>query len=359
MHLNPNIDQARKNHTAWWNRKGMVLNLCAPKANPPVTEIPPTPSDARSRWTDLSYRVRSAQHDMANMAFYADAPVVFNTTFGPGTLAEILGAKPVYEPTTVWYETCISDPDTYGSIRFNPQNNASLDLHMRFIDEAIRRSGGQFTVAMGDIIENLDTLASMRGSQELLMDLVERPDWVHARQREILQAFKEVFELFYIRTRDELNGNAFVFDIWGPGRTCKVQCDFCCMISPAMFGEFVVPYLTQQCDWLDYSMYHLDGETALHHVDALLAIESLDAIQWTPLGASGQSDISPTGGHPLWFDLYKRIKAGGKAVQASWVKAHEIVPLIDAVGPEGLYISAMAPDEATAEKIVQQVEQYR
>ena len=56
------------------------------------------------------------------------------------------------------------------------------------------------------------------------------------------------------------------------------------------------------------------------------------------MGAAGQSNVSHTGGHPQWYDLYRRIKAGGKSVQAVGVKPEEVVPLLDAVGPEGMYI---------------------
>lgn len=359
MNLNPNIEQAKKNHLAWWNRKGLVLNLTSPKRNPTVKELTNVPKDRVRLWTDVVLRCDGAEYDMGKTAYFADALPMLQTTFGPGSLAEMLGAKPVYEPSTVWYEPCIAAPDACKPIRFDPRNNASLDLHMRFVDEAMRRSGGRYMVAMSDLIENLDTLASLRGSEPLLLDLVERPQWVHQRQEEILQAFIEVFDLFYRKTKDEQGGNAFIFDTWGPGRTCKVQCDFSCMISAPMFREFVVPYLARQCDWLDYSMHHFDGETALQHLDALLSIESLDAIEWTPMGAYGGSDVSHTGGHPQWYDLYRRIKAGGKSVQAVGVKPEEVVPLIEAVGPEGLYVWTKAPDEDAAQKLVEQVQQFR
>jgi hypothetical protein len=359
MNLNPNIEQAKKNHLAWWNRKGMVLNVKSPKRNAHPKDVVGVPTGVEARWTDLRVRCEGAEYDMAKTAYFADSLPLLCTTFGPGSLAEMLGAKPVYEPVTIWYEPCIADPDACKPIRFSPHNNASLDLHMRFIDEAMSRSGGRFMVAMSDLIENLDTLASLRGSEPLLTDLIERPQWIHQRQEEILQAFIEVFELFYQKTKDAQGGNAFIFDIWGPGRTCKVQCDFSCMISASMFREFVVPYLSRQCDFLDYSMYHLDGETALQHLDALLSIESLDAIEWTPMGAYGGSPVSHTGGHPQWYDLYRRIKAGGKSVQALGVKLEEVVPLLDAVGPEGMYVMTNAPDEEAAQKLVEQVQQYR
>jgi hypothetical protein len=122
----------------------------------------------------------------------------------------------------------------------------------------------------------------------------------------------------------------------------KVQCDFSCMIGPEMFKEFVVPPLAEQCARLDYSMYHLDGTQAVHHLDALLAIDSLDAIEWTP-----QAGL-PGGGDPQWYDIYRRIKAAGKSVQALGVGLNEIEPLIDAVGPEGLYIMCWHDKEAEA-----------
>ena len=46
----------------------------------------------------------------------------------------------------------------------------------------------------------------------------------------------------------------------------------------------------------------------MRHLPALLEIEELNAIQWTP--GVGQ----PQGGDPCWYDLYKRIRAGGKAI---------------------------------------------
>jgi hypothetical protein len=165
------------------------------------------------------------------------------------------------------------------------------------------------------------------------MDLLERPDWVKDQIARINQCFFEVYDAMLPYARDSWGGTTYTaFGLWAQGKVAKVQCDFSCMISSKMFQEFVVPSLTEQCAWIDYSMYHLDGTTALHHLDSLLEIEPLDAIQWTP-GAG-----HPGGGSPEWYDIYRRIKAAGKSVQAIDVAPAEIAPLIDAVGPEGMYI---------------------
>jgi len=71
---------------------------------------------------------------------------------------------------------------------------------------------------------------------------------------------------------------------------------------------------------------------AIRHLDAILEIPELKAVQWTP--GYGQ----PQGGDPCWYDLYRRIKAAGKAVMPCWVRPDELKPLLDAVGPEGLNI---------------------
>ena len=96
-------------------------------------------------------------------------------------------------------------------------------------------------------------------------------------------------------------------------------------------------------------MFHLDGTQAIPHLDNLLAIEPLDAIEWTP--QAGQ----PGGGSPIWYDLYRRIKAGGKSVQAIGVKYDEVEPLIDAVGSEGMYIMTSAKTEQEARDLLRRV----
>jgi hypothetical protein len=41
------------------------------------------------------------------------------------------------------------------------------------------------------------------------------------------------------------------------------------------------------------------------------------------------------------------------------VEPEEVVPLLDAVGPDGLFIMTHAPDERAAEQLLTDVEPYR
>ena len=84
---------------------------------------------------------------------------------------------------------------------------------------------------------------------------------------------------------------------------------------------------------MDYTLYHLDGVGAIRHLPALLEIDEIDAIQWTP--GVGQ----PQGGSPQWYDLYRQILDAGKSVEANWVEPDEIASLLDACGTNGIQIN--------------------
>ncbi len=164
----------------------------------------------------------------------------------------------------------------------------------------------------------------------------------------------DVYERIRQRVADPWGGTTWAcFRIWGAGRTAKVQCDSSAGFSPSMFRRFVVPALSEQCRWLDNSLYHLDGLQCIVHVDELLSIPELDAIQWT--AGAGR----PGGGDPSWYPLYRRIMAGGKGVMATAVLPHEVIPLLDAVGPRGLFIMVEAESEQQARALEEKVDAYR
>lgn len=343
-------ETAQELFEAWWARKGLALYVTAPKDEPwEIVPTPEPPPSVEERRLDPEFRLAQAMHWMSRTYFGGVAFPFFETEIGPGSLGTFLGSEPDFAPDTVWYRPLAQEPEDWPHLVFDPENSW-FRHHMALIETGARAANGRFLVGIPDLIENVDTLAQLRDSQTLMMDFVERPEWVKAKLWEINRVYFDAFEAMSRPIRDARGGNAFAaFQIWGPGRTAKIQCDASAMFSPAMFAEFVVPALTEQCEWLDYSMYHLDGTQCICHLDQLLSIDSLDAIEWTPqAGVEG-------GGSPRWYDLYRRIKAGGKSVQAIGVQYDEVLPLIDAVGPEGLYVMTTAPNESAARKLVEAI----
>ncbi len=351
-----NWETARRNHEAWWRGDGLVLWVTAPR-EAPVEDVPEPdpPRDLYERWFDAGFRLRREVYRLSRTYFGGDAFPLFSCISAAGDLAAYLGCEVNLSPRTVWCDPCIGEPpEASGPVRLNRVSRAFRD-HLAMVRLAARESRGRWLVVMPDLVENVDILSAMRGPQTLMFDLVDRPDWVVEKVAEINRAYFEAFDAFADEVRDAHGGNAFIFNVWGPGRTAKVQCDACAMFGPRMFRRCVVPALTEQCRWLDFAMYHLDGEDCLPNLDELLAIEPLQAIEWTPRRLS----VGDSGGHPDHWPLYRRILDAGKAVQAIAVEYDEVIPLLDACGGKGMFISTSAPTESAARELAVKADAYR
>lgn len=341
--------EARAALTRWWAGDGLAIHVTAPLDEPRGDFPPPLPPPSlATRWLDPNWRIAASLRRLARTFYGGVAFPHFDTNIGPGSLGLFLGCDGRLAPDTVWYEPVMAEPETRC---LTPDLEGEWwRRHMALIEAGLAVAEGRFLVSVPDLIENLDTLIQLRGTEKTLLDCVERPGWVEDRIREINAAFFECFDRIADRVRDPWGGNSWcAFEIWGTGRTAKVQCDFACAISPSMFRRFVTPCLTEQCAWLDNSLFHLDGTQALPHLDNLLAIDELDAIEWTP-----QAGL-PGGGSPNWYALYRRIRAGGKGVQAVGVAYDEVEPLLDAVGPDGMFVITSAPSETAARELLRRV----
>lgn len=352
----PNWPEARAHHIAWWKREGLVLGMWgAPLGARPWENGVDLPAPGLVEgYADGGARAARNHQALARCAFPADVLPLSNADIGPGSLALVLGCEAGFSPETVWFEPIwkdVAEPEALSPLRFDP-NARWWRVHEETLRAAAELGRGKYLAACPDLVENLDILCALRDPQTALLDMIERPDWVKRTIHDINQAWFAVYDRIYEIIKDPEGGAAFgAFCLWGPGKTAKVQCDAAAMISPAMFREFVVPALTEQCEWLDYAVFHLDGPQCLCHLDALLEIEALDAIEWTPLAAN-------EGGRPRWHDLYRRILAAGKSVQVL-SPVEDIIPLLDAIGGKGVHILTHFRDPAQAEAVAQAVEPYR
>lgn len=222
----------------------------------------------------------------------------------PNCLALFLGCEGKESPGTVWCEPCMESPED-ARFEYDP-DNIYWQFSLRLGRELLRAGKGKFLIQFPDLIEGLDTLAAMRGTEPLLIDLIERPEWIHSCLKQITPLYFRYYDVLYDMYRDEVGGSNFW--MWAPGRMAKFQCDFSAMISPAMFGEFMVPVLREMTERVSYSMYHWDGPGAIPHHDHLLSIPRLNMIQWTAGDGAEPSD------HRRWWPLYHKTVDAGKKI---------------------------------------------
>ena len=347
-----NLEETKQRYINWWNHKGIILNMWEhfQEGVQPHAEITPPAlaKDLSQKWFDPQWRAEYLDWYVAHSSLKADILPVANTQLGPGSLAAILGGVFEGGEDTIWIHP---NPDFTDEIVFNPEHPNWI-LHKELLKACKAKANGHYFVGMPDLMEGLDVLAALKGTDRVLLDTVMQPEILEQQMQQINDIYFKVFDELYdiIREGDEM---AFCyFSSWAPGKMSKLQSDISTMISQDDYRRFVQPFIREQCQKIDYTLYHLDGVGAMHHLPALLEIEELNAIQWTP----GVGE--PQGGSPKWYDLYKKILAGGKSVMACWVTLDELKPLLDHIGADGVHLEMDFHNEKEVEQAMRIVEEY-
>ena len=347
-----NLEETKQRYINWWNHKGIILNMWEhfqEGVQPHAEIMPPAPAkDLSQKWFAPQWRAEYLDWYVAHSSLKADILPVANTQLGPGSLAAILGGVFEGGEDTIWIHP---NPDFTDEIVFNPEHPNWI-LHKELLKACKAKANGHYFVGMPDLMEGLDVLAALKGTDRVLLDTVMQPEILEQQMQQINDIYFKVFDELYdiIREGDEM---AFCyFSSWAPGKMSKLQSDISTMISQDDYRRFVQPFIREQCQKIDYTLYHLDGVGAMHHLPALLEIEELNAIQWTP----GVGE--PQGGSPKWYDLYKKILAGGKSVMACWVTLDELKPLLDHIGADGVHLEMDFHNEKEVEQAMRIVEEY-
>ena len=348
-----NLEETQRRYVDWWNHKGIILNMWEhfQEGVTPHADVPePAPCrDLNQRWFDPEWRADYLDWYVAHSSLLADMLPVANTQLGPGSLAAILGGVFEGGEDTIWIHP---NPNYTDDIRFDPSHPNWL-LHKQLLQACKRKAQGHYYVGMPDLMEGLDVLAALKGTDQVLLDTVMHPERLEQQMQQINDIYFQVFDELYdiIREGDEM---AFCyFSSWAPGKMSKLQSDISTMISQDDYRRFVQPFIRQQCQKIDYTLYHLDGVGAMHHLDAILEIDELNAIQWTP----GVGE--PQGGSPKWYDLYRRILAHGKSIMACWVTLPELRPLLDNIGGDGVHLEMDFHNEREVEQAMTIVDDFR
>lgn len=348
-----NWEESKKRYVDWWEGRGLLISMWEhlEKEGTPYEEVPePVPArDLQQFWLDAEWRAEYLHYTLSRSSFLADIPPVANTHLGPGSLAAILGAKLDPGEDTIW-------------IRQNPghENKLELDednpwwrLHLDLLRACKKNAAGKYFVGCPDLVEGLDVLASLRGTDRVMTDMLMQPEVLKEELAQVNRVYFEVFDRIYDIIQEEGEMAFCYFSLWGTGTVSKLQSDISVMISEADFRQFALPYFEEQCRKIDFTLYHLDGVDAIRHLDAVLEIPQLNAVQWTP----GYGE--PQGGDPKWYGLYRKILEAGKSLMPCWVRVEELKSLLDNVGAEGLNILMDFKTEKDIEAALKIADEYR
>lgn len=333
-------DKAFKKYNEFWameNHDRPLLCINAPRPGR-REEIPYT--SIEDQWLNTEKILQNARIRFEGTYYAGERLPTYNPNLGPDSFGALLGCDITLGADTSWAHPVNKN---YAEMSPFPLQKDGIwwkrltDLAKAAVDDA----KGDYLVGLPDIHAGADALVSLRSPEQLCLDMIEQPEAVSSAVMQIWEGAREVYQVFYDICRPNQKGSISWAGIWHPGLWYITSCDFICMISKEMFSAFIEKELKAQLDFLEASIFHLDGPNALRHLDALLAIPKLKGIQWVP-GAGGASQ-------PEWLPVLQKIQAAGKCLQIH-IRPEDLPFLLENLKPEGLHMSfaCSTPEEADA-----------
>ncbi len=303
----------------------------------------------KARWWDTDYQIELFEHHLKNSVYHAETFPVFWPNLGPEVYTAFYGAELEYKEVTSYAGPIIEDWSQMGSVSFNRDNP-----YFRKIEEmtfaALERCKGKYLVGYTDLHPGMDCAAAFRGPEQLCMDLLLEPDEVKKLIDLSSRDFQMIFDHFDAILKTHGQPSVTWMGIPSFGKMHIPSCDFSTMIAPEQFEEFVLPIIQKEVKGMTHNVFHVDGKGVARHIDYLLAIPEINALQWV----QGVGDDLPV---MQWVKLIKKIQAAGKSVVVD-LSISELDPFMKEIRPEGIFL-CIAADPAIQPDIIRRVEKWR
>lgn len=355
--------QAVQRINAWWNHAVIdrpVVQVTAPKAGNSFQEwskifAAPTdsPENMRDWFTDVD-KVSERNEKFVYSTYWGGEAIPYVlpvSVYMVAITAAYLGCPYKFAPGSgsVWAEPVIEDWDRLPDLEFDPDNEW-WQISKKLLDAVSARAKGKYAVGVPDLNAPGEVLALLRGTERLLVDFTERdPEIFKQALEKINFAWLRSWQASIGVIHQWVDGFMYWIGVWSDRPSIDLQCDISCMISAKMFDDIFLPYIEQQTQWVERTIYHLDGPGAIRHLESLLDLPRLSGIQWVP--GAGSPPMSK------WLPLLRRIQTRGKLLTLS-CEPWEVEALVTGLEPEGLLLSTTCASEEEARELLKKVNRW-
>lgn len=343
----PDWPEARQRLSAWWKGEKLdrcMLQLWAPRDGAKLVPVPREPETLEQRWTDLDYLDAVNEYDFQTTFFGAEALPVWSSGFpGHVALPTFYGCPFQLSRTTGWHDPILTGEKLDVSHLRVDRQSRWWKFGDMLLDHERRVTAGKSIPSMGAIFGCGDTLAMLRGNERMLFDLVDDPAAVREAELKLMDDWIDVHRHHVEMLTRDGGPYATWFGLWAPGKYYVTQCDVSYGISAAAFRECFVPALRKQMEYLDYSIYHCDGEGAFHLVDEIASIGKINAIQILP-GAGKPSPLH-------YLDVLRKVQRLGKGLHIG-IPPEEVETALSLLSSRGLFLAVSCNSEKQAREVI-------
>lgn len=343
--LKDNFKDTISHFDRWWERKeGTTLLVADLKRPAPLY-------NNIEEFTNISFAYDRHFNYLKAGTFHGDTVPDMSSYLGPGSLCTFIGAQPIYSDKTIWYkEGCTTSDEIIckceSFLSDNQEDSKWYNWSLKASKFTKSKSNDEFKSSMPDLQQNLDVIAAIMGVDRLFMEIMDYPKKILALLDILYFVWDKAFKAHLDIITDNDGYSAYThYNIIGKGSTSVLQSDISCMMSQEMFNEFEMPYLKRQCGSLDNVIYHLDGPGAVRHLDSILSIDKISAVQWVPgAGTPGNAD-------ECWYPLYDKIAQKGKGLYV-FLLPEEIDMFLDKYGEGRVLIRTLVDSEEQQKQLV-------
>ena len=348
----PDFEQTYRRIEAFWHNDVLDRPVTMFQLYKTSEKQVPLPESAHltsaERWQDAEYQAAWALANLSNQEFLGDTLPIAYPNLGPEVFSAFYGCPLHFgDFGTSWTEPILDDWSQAGQLELD-WDNLTLNKLDEMTDALLAAGKGKFIVGMPDWHPGGDALAAFRDPQRLAMDMLEHLDEVNKLLNRIEVDYFAVYDRFY----EKLYRHGQPITSWTPlvyqGKYYIPSNDFSIMISKSMYAEVFLPGIQRECQFLDRSIYHLDGPGALRHLETILGIPELNALQWVP--GAGNEVFS------RWVEVYRQVQAAGKGIQVN-CRLDEVEEVMEALKPQGMFLSINGvPDIESGEALLKRLE---
>lgn len=302
-------------------------NATLEAANVGVTRLPT--EQKKTWWFDVERQINIFIESITGKHFHGETFPIYAPNLGPEVYAAFYGSELIFGDVTSWSIPLVKDWDDIEKLQLDMENDyfkkiEELTLH------ALERCEGKFMVGYTDLHPGLDCVAAWRDPQQLCIDMIKHPEKVKKLAELAIADFQMIFDHFDAMLKAHKQLSVCWMGIPSFGKMHVPGDDFITLISPAFFQDFGFPLLKQEVKGMTHNIYHMDGKGVARHMDTILSVPEVHAIQWVQ-GVGYDYPIMQ------WVSFIKELQAKNIPVVVDLTK-EDLDDFMEATDPEGLFL---------------------